>query len=99
MGEAVVVQFARMCAACEHGFHDRCWHYLGELLGLDYVPCTCLPTCRDEYGELTESALREMMRLHPDVVIHRIKTREGIRRGSLPVHLDRGAMQPEGLVP
>lgn len=84
-----VVRLARTCEACKHGFHDRCHQFLGELFGFGHLACPCFPSCRDEHGELSATALREMMARHPDAVIRRLKVREAVERGSLPAHMRR----------
>ena len=50
--DARILQFTTTCPACKQALHDRCWQYLGELLGYEHTPCKC--DCYDENGELTE---------------------------------------------
>ena len=84
---ARIVQFRHPpCPACKEVLHDRCWQYLGELLGFDHVPCPC--PCRDEHGELTHAALVEMARRQPEALARKIRFDTGFaERGSLRFHL------------
>jgi len=82
---ATVLTFTTTCPACKEALHDRCWQFLGELLGHEHVPCKC--DCRDKYGELTQAALVDMMRRHPDVVARRVRLDASIERGSLALHM------------
>jgi len=82
---APVLRFARTCEACKHALHDRCWAYLGELMGHDYVPCPC--DCRDEHGDLTLAALTEMARRQPEALARYVQVTRAIKRGSLSTHL------------
>lgn len=84
---AKVTRFAWTCDACKIGLHDRCWQHYGRLFGDPHRPCRCFPDCHDEHGELTNSALLDMMRRQPDVLLRRIKFREALDRGSLDLHL------------
>jgi hypothetical protein len=84
---AVVIRLADTCPACREALHDRCWQYLGELLGLPHRLCKCLPHCRDEHGDLTQAALVEMARRQPEALARAVRAVAAVERGSLGLHL------------
>jgi hypothetical protein len=94
---SAILQFAKTCPPCEQALHDRCWQYLGELLGHEYTPCKCFPQCRDEHGELTQAALAEMARRQPEALARKIRFDTGFaERSSLRFHLRPGGRRWSG---
>lgn len=86
---AQIARFADTCPACRDGLHTHCREWLATLFGGNAKGCKCLPQCRDQHGELTEAALVEMARRHPEALARHIRVVSAVDHGSLGIHLTR----------